>query len=157
MKWPSEFRSCLPGYPCLFGVRSYTHLTKLILSRRKSCLPICRWNLVLLKKVHADVTLVDLSSTDDAHIRVHHNIVGDWERLKTLAELINLGGVVMIQQILLLWEITNGIKMGAWTYIAIKAKICWNLIEILEKVEDLPGLEYFEFLLKVSRLLVLKN
>lgn len=32
-----------------------------------------------------------------------------------------------------------------------------NLVKILEEVKDLPGLKDFEFLLKVMRLLVLKN
>jgi hypothetical protein len=58
--------------------------------------------LVLLKEVHADISLIDLSSTDDAHVRIHHNIVGDGERLETLAELVNLCGVVLIEQLLLL-------------------------------------------------------
>ena len=78
------------------------HLRKLILRSRKSLLPVSRWNLVLLEEVHADVSLIDLSSTDDAHVRIHHNIVGDGERLETLAELVNLCGVVLIEQLLLL-------------------------------------------------------
>ena len=53
--------------------------------------------MVLLEEVHADVSLIDLSSADDAHVRVHHNIVGDGERLETLAELVNLCGVVLIE------------------------------------------------------------
>ena len=78
------------------------HLSKLILRSRKSLLPVSRWNLVLLEEVHADVSLIDLSSADDAHVGVHHNIVGDGERLETLAELVNLCGVVLIEQLLLL-------------------------------------------------------
>lgn len=73
------------------------HLSKLILRSRKSLLPVSRWNLVLLEEVHAHVSLIDLSSADDAHVRIHHNIVGDGERLETLAELVNLCGVVLIE------------------------------------------------------------
>jgi hypothetical protein len=68
--------------------------------------------LVLLEEVDADVSLVDLCAADYAHLRVHHDVVGDRQRLKCLPKVVYLLSVVLVQHLLLLCPKTRGDKPG---------------------------------------------
>lgn len=100
---------------------STAHLRELI---RRSCeclLPVGWRYLVLLEEVHADISFIYLSATNDADLRVHDHVIWDGEWLKVLAELLDLLQIVRVQQILFLY--VHCIKGQRGTYIALKIEI----------------------------------